>query len=86
MNSRIVIAALSAAVIGIACVAPVASQAQTPQPSGFAQSVPNTLSEGTALPAPKVDPSKVKKSSIAPSAQQTAGKTGELVLERAPKR
>jgi hypothetical protein len=86
MNSRIVIAASCAAVMGSACLAPVASQAQTSQPSGFAQSVPNTLSEGSALPAPKVDPSKVKKSSIAPSAEQTASKTGELVLQPAPKR
>jgi hypothetical protein len=86
MNSRIVIAALSAAVMGIACLAPVASQAQTSQPSGLAQSPPQSVSEGTALTPPKVDPSKVKKFSGAAAAQPTAGKTGELLLEPSPRR
>jgi hypothetical protein len=86
MNSRIVIAALSAAVMAIACLAPMTSSAQTPQPSGVAQSPPSSLSEGTALAAPKVDPSKQRKSTGAGSAQQTASKTGEFLLERQPKR
>jgi hypothetical protein len=81
MNSRIIIAATSAAVIGIACVVPIASSAQTAQPSGVVHSAPNALSEGTALPPPQIDPSKVRKSTIAASAQPTAAKTGDLLLE-----
>ena len=80
MKSRIVIAALSAAVMGIVCMAPIASQAQTQQPSSLAQGAPKSHSEGTALQAPKLDLSKVGKASGVASAQPTAPKQGEMVL------
>jgi len=86
MNSRIVVTALSAAVMGVACMAPIASQAQTPQASGLAQKPPSSFSEGTSLALPKVDPSKVKKFSGAASAEKTAPKTGDFQLQPVARR
>ncbi len=86
MNSRIVIAALSAVVMGVACLSPGASVAQTPtgQSKASARTAP---SEAPASALQAVPPPNVKKSSISEAAEQPAGtKTGELLLEPAPMR